>query len=186
MKKSSSLNPNDLTLFKSEFPDVKPIKQDKIPPQALSGKHKSPSSQKKSAAQAELKQAAATFHFSDGYEGYFDPSQPLKYVQAGVDSYEVKRLRRGEYPPDLILDLHGVNKEDAKLEVAALIHAAQKQHCHCVCVVHGIGSLVLKKTVPNWLIQHPAVKGFHQAPLEWGGQGALLVLIDLPQINSKY
>lgn len=186
MKKSSSVNPNDLTLFKSEFTDVKPIKQDKIPPQALSSKQKSPHNQKKTMAQAELKQVAASFHFSDGFEGYFDPSQPLKYVQAGADSFEVKRLRRGEYPPDLILDLHGVNKENAKLEVAALIHAAQKQHCHCVCIVHGIGSFVLKKTVPNWLIQHPAVKGFHQAPLEWGGQGALLVLIDLPLINSKY
>lgn len=186
MNKTFPPNPDDLALFRSEFTDVEPIKQDKIPPQNFSSKHKSPYSVKKSIDQLQLKQAAASFHFSDGFEGYFDPTQPLKYVQPGTNSYEVKRLRRGEYPPDLILDLHGVTKAEAKLEVAALLHAAQKQHCHCVCIVHGIGSFVLKKTVPNWLMQHPAVKGFHQAPLEWGGQGALLVLIDLPQINSKY
>ncbi|MFQ3218866.1 MAG: DNA-nicking Smr family endonuclease [Paraglaciecola sp.] len=186
MNKTFPPNPDDLALFRSEFTDVEPIKQDKIPPQAFSSKQKSPYRLKKLIDQLQLKQAVASFHFSDGFEGYFDPSQPLKYVQPGTNSYEVKRLKRGEYPPDLILDLHGVTKNEAKLEIAALLHAAQKQHCHCVCIVHGIGSFVLKKTVPNWLIQHPAVKGFHQAPLEWGGQGALLVLIDLPQINSKY
>ncbi|MFT5677369.1 MAG: DNA-nicking Smr family endonuclease, partial [Paraglaciecola sp.] len=92
----------------------------------------------------------------------------------------------GDYPPDLILDLHGYKREEAKLEIAALIQAAQKHHAHCVCIVHGIGTHVLKKSIPNWLVQHPLVLGFHQAPLEWGGKGALLVLIDLPQINNKY
>ena len=186
MKKPYAPESSDSALFRSEFTDVKPIKQDKIPPQRLSSKHKSADLTKKHDPLSEVKQRNATFQFSDGFEGYFDSNQSLKYVQPGADSYEVKRLRRGEYPPDLILDLHGLNKEQAKLEIAALIYAAQKQHFHCVCIVHGIGRFVLKKNVPNWLIQHPAVKGFHQAPLEWGGQGALLVLIDLPQVHSKY
>ncbi|WP_158769332.1 endonuclease SmrB [Paraglaciecola sp. L1A13] len=186
MKKNATPESSDTALFRSEFTDVKPLKQDKIPPQRFSSKLKSTLIGKKHDPQSDLKQQNATFQFSDGFEGYFDTSQPLKYVQPGADTFEVKRLRRGEYPPDLILDLHGLNKEQAKLEIAALIYAAQKQHYHCVCIVHGIGSYVLKKNVPNWLIQHPSVKGFHQAPLEWGGQGAVLVLIDLPQINSKY
>lgn len=181
MKKSSDIDPSDIDLFRGEFDDVAPLKQDKIPPQAFSSKQKSPLATKNRQAAAQMKQAAASFHFSDGYEAHFDANSPTKYVKPGSDSHEVKRLRRGDYPPDLILDLHGFKKEEAKLEIVALIEAAQKQHVHCVCIVHGIGSYALKKSIPSWLVQHPAIQGFHQAPLEWGGQGALLVLIELPE-----
>ncbi|WP_339721461.1 endonuclease SmrB [uncultured Paraglaciecola sp.] len=173
-------------LFKNEFKDVAPIKQDKIPPQRFSSKQNSGLKQKNNADLAEIKQVAAAFEFSDGFEGYFDIGQPLKYVKPETDSHEVKRLSRGDYPPDFILDLHGINKDEAKHEIAALIHAAQKQHVYCVSIMHGKGTYALKKSIPNWLIQHPAVKGFHQAPKEWGGQSALLVLIDLPLHQAKY
>jgi len=173
-------------LFKNEFKDVAPIKQDKIPPQRFSSKQKSGLTQKNNADLAEIKQAAAAFEFSDGFEGHFDSNQPLKYVNPAADSHEVKRLRRGDYPPDFILDLHGFKKEEAKLEIASLIHAAQKKHVYCVSIMHGKGTYALKKSIPNWLIQHPAVMGFHQAPKEWGGQAALLVLIDLPLHHAKY
>ena len=173
-------------LFKKEFKDIAPIKQDKIPPQRFSSKQNSGLKQKNKADLTEIKQAAAAFEFSDGFEGHFDINRPLKYVNAEADSHEVKRLRRGDYPPDLILDLHGVKKEEAKHEIAALIHAAQKQHVYCVSIMHGKGTYALKKSIPNWLIQHPAVMGFHQAPKEWGGQAALLVLIDLPLHHGKY
>lgn len=186
MKKPSDLDPNEIDLFRGEFKDIAPIKQDKIPPQATSSKQKSTIAQKNRKASAQMKQAAASFHFSDGFEAHFDPKGPVKYCKPGTDTHEVKRLRRGDYPPDLILDLHGHKRDDAKLEIVALIEAAQKQHAHCVCIVHGIGGFVLKKSVPSWLVQHPAVEAFHQAPLEWGGQGALLVLITQPSINKKY
>jgi len=186
MKKNLTLAPGDITLFRREFTDVAPIKQDKIPPQRHCSKHKSVADKKNRQDSLELKQAAASFYFSDAFEAHFDPSQILKYVKPEADSHEVKRLRRGDYPPELILDLHGYKREEAKLEIAALIQAAQKHHLHCVCIVHGIGTQILKKSVPNWLVQHPLVLGFHQAPLEWGGKGALLVLIDLAQINNKY
>jgi DNA-nicking Smr family endonuclease len=177
---------HELNLFKDEFKDVAPIEQDKIPPQRFSIKQNSGLTQKNKKDLAEIKQAVAAFEFSDGFEGHFDTSQPLKYVKPEADSHEVKRLRRGDYPPDLILDLHGVRKEDAKYEIAALIHVAQKKHVYCVSIMHGKGTYALKKSIPNWLIQHPAVMGFHQAPKEWGGQAALLVLIDLPLHHAKY
>jgi DNA-nicking Smr family endonuclease len=173
-------------LFKNEFKDIAPIKQDKIPPQRFSSKQNSGLKQKYKTDLTEIKQAAAAFEFSDGFEGHFDIDQPLKYVKLETDSHEVKRLRRGDYPPDLILDLHGVKKEEAKHEIAALIHVAQKKHIYCVSIMHGKGTYALKKSIPNWLIQHPAVMGFHQAPKEWGGQAALLVLIDLPLHHAKY
>ncbi|WP_297819973.1 endonuclease SmrB [uncultured Paraglaciecola sp.] len=173
-------------LFKNEFKDIAPIKQDKIPPQRFCSKQNSGLTQKNKTDLTIMKQAAAAFEFSDGFEGHFDIDQPLKYVKPETDSHEVQRLRRGDYPPDLILDLHGFKKEEAKHEIAALIHVAQKKHIYCVSIMHGKGTYALKKSIPNWLIQHPAVMGFHQAPKEWGGQAALLVLIDLPLHHAKY
>ncbi len=173
-------------LFKNEFKDIAPIKQDKIPPQRFCSKQNSGLTQKNKTDLTIIKQAAAAFEFSDGFEGHFDIDQPLKYVKPETDSHEVQRLRRGDYPPDLILDLHGFKKEEAKHEIAALIHVAQKKHIYCVSIMHGKGTYALKKSIPNWLIQHPAVMGFHQAPKEWGGQAALLVLIDLPLHHAKY
>ena len=33
--------------------------------------------------------------------------------------------------------------------------------------------------MPLWLAQHPDILEFHQAPLEFGGQGTLSVLVEL-------
>lgn len=180
MKKKHTLAEDDIALFRDSVDGITPFKQDKIQLKPKGGK------KNKTEEQNLLKQAAASFEFSDGFEAHFDETQPLKYVKPGADTFEIKRLRRGEYPPELILDLHGYKRVDAKHEVAALITAAQKHQHHCVCIVHGIGSKVLKRTIPNWLVQHPSILGFHEAPLEWGGKGALLILVDLPRDNNKY
>ncbi len=51
--------------------------------------------------------------------------------------------------------------------------------------MHGVGKYVLKKQVPLWLAQHPDILAFHQAPLEFGGHGALLVLVELEDWQMK-
>lgn len=181
-KKPPLLAEEEIALFRQQIGRVKPIKQDKIQPQSPPSKKKTLEvrlnrTNQRDEALRSARQAAASFQFSDGFEAWFDPSLPVKYVRPGIDTHEVKRLRRGDYPPDLILDLHGLKRDEAKLEIAALLYTARKQHCSCVCIVHGIGGHVLKRHVPNWLIQHPDVLAFHQATLEWGGNGALLVLL---------
>ncbi|KXI27843.1 endonuclease SmrB [Paraglaciecola hydrolytica] len=175
----------DLDLFNQETSGIVPLKQDKIPPQRFSSKYISQSKQKNLNERTQIKQVTASFVFSDGFEGYFNPDEKLKYLKVGVDNHEIKRLGRGDYSPELLLDLHGLTQEDAKLEIAALLHAAHKQHVHCVSIMHGIGKFILKKSVPNWLTQHPYVLGFHQAPAEWGGKSALLVLLDVPDNHKK-
>ena len=84
-----------------------------------------------------------------------------------------------------LMALRPILIQTKKLEIAALLHAAHKKHANCVSIMHGIGKHILKKSVPNWLIQHPNVLGFHQAPKEWGGKSALLVLLDVPTYFKK-
>lgn len=169
----SSVNIQEKLIFKDAIGKVKPMVQDKTPPKANIIKKTILQKKDKAAKQH------AQFHFSDEFEPDLSSQGPMKYVRHDVDTFEVKNLRRGQYAPDLILDLHGLDQLQAKQEIAALLYACQKEHAQCICIVHGIGSRILKTKVPHWLVQHPDVMAFHQAPLEWGGNGALLALIEL-------
>lgn len=173
MKFKDALSKHEKKLFKDAIGKVKPLVQDTIHPAKRTIKPKLTIANEKNAKRD------ASFHFSDEFEPLLPEHGPMKYVREGSDSYSAKHLRRGIYSPDLILDLHGLDQHNAKKEIAALLHACQKEHAQCVCIVHGLGTRVLKNKVPHWLVQHPDVIAFHQAPLEWGGAGALLVLIDL-------
>ena len=83
--------------------------------------------------------------------------------------------------PDVYLDMHGMTQQEAKRELGAMIAHCIKESVACACVQHGIGKHILKQKVPLWLAQHPDVMAFHQAPLEFGGNGALLVLLSIPE-----
>jgi DNA-nicking Smr family endonuclease len=173
MKSKDALNVEEINLFKDTIGKVKPMVQDRIHPAKRTSK------QKKILAKQKDKKALAEFNFSDEFEPALNLNGPLKYVRDGVDSFEAKSLRRGQYAPDLILDLHGLDQHQSKREIAALLAACEKEHAQCVCIVHGLGGRILKNKVPHWLVQHPDVMAFHQAPLEWGGNGAILVLVEL-------
>lgn len=179
MKFKDALSEQEKQLFKDAIGKVKPMVQDTIHPEKRSGKQKT----KKLIEKTEKQHAS--FHFSDEFEPNLNSNGPMKYVREGVDSFEAKNLRRGAYAPDLILDLHGLDQRQAKAEIAALIYACQKEHAHCICIVHGLGSRILKNKVPHWLVQHPYIMAFHQAPLEWGGDGALLALVEIKDKFAK-
>ncbi len=177
---NKSLSCNDKKLFIDAIGTVKPMMLDTILPVKRISKHKTTHASNKSSKEF------AQFHFSDEYEPYLNKQGPMKYARNDVDSFEIKNLRRGFYTPDLILDLHGLDQNQAKKELAAILFACQKEHAQCICIIHGIGSYVLKNKVPHWLVQHPDVMAFHQAPLEWGGKGALLALIEIKdKFNNK-
>ena len=173
MKFKDALNADEKKLFKDAVGKVKPMVQDRVHPEKRTIKSKSTLSKQKD------NKALAEFHFSDEFEPDLNTQGPLKYVREDVDSFEAKNLRRGQYTPDLILDLHGLDQQQSKREIASLLAACDKEHAQCVCIVHGLGARILKNKVPHWLVQHPSVMAFHQAPLEWGGNGAILVLVEL-------
>lgn len=171
--KKQPLNQDDLELFRDAVTGIKPLKQDTLPPASK------PCKKKIIKQQSIKKNRQAGFYFSDDFEPVFPSEGPMRYRRDEVAEFEIKQLRRGDFYPELVLDLHGLNKDDAKVEIAALIEQANKEQIDCICIVHGIGERVLKRMTPRWLVQHPKVRGFHQAPLEWGGNGALLIKLDI-------
>lgn len=182
-----SIDPIDENIFQQAIGKVKRLKTDTIHFDKKLSKPKNNSQLKKyqENSQQDKNKSLAQFYFSDEFEPNLNTQGPMKYIRSDVDSFEAKNLRRGVYTPDLILDLHGLDQRQAKQEIAALLYACQKEHAQCICIVHGLGSKVLKNKVPHWLVQHPDVMAFHQAPLEWGGNGALLALIELKDKFNK-
>lgn len=174
--KPSCDNDDDFALFRAAVGPVKRLTQDKVAP-TKAQKLQAKASIRRPDTGSE-RQVSASFAFSDHYQTVLPDSGPMRYCRADAATHLLKQLRRGDYSPELILDLHGLTREAAKLELAALLHTAHKQMIECVAIVHGIGAGVLKQALPHLLVQHPHVLAFHQAPLEHGGQGALLVLVE--------
>lgn len=166
---------SDASLFQQLLEGVKPIEQDTIPPHRDHKQRKSLGSGK--VVQNPNKQNAA-FYFSDAFEAYL-PEGPIAYIREGHPPHRLKQLRRGDFAPELLLDMHGMTKQEAKRELAALIAAATADNIHCVSVMHGKGKRILQQQLPHWLIQHPDVIALHQAPRTWGGSSALLVLLNV-------
>lgn len=177
-------NDDDLSLFRTAVTGITPLKQDTY-------QHKrriTPVKRLHSASTPDHRQRRlldASFAFSDMYQASLPTEGPMRYCRPDEPSHSLKRLRRGDFYPELVLDLHGLNRDSTKQELSALLYTARKELIDCVAIVHGIGSGILKNALPHYLIQHPHVKAFHQAPLEYGGQGALLVLVEtLDPLNA--
>lgn len=167
------LDEEAISLFRAEMKGVKPLKQDTFVAERLHKKK----------AQATIKeqreQQDTLFYFSDEYEPLLNEESAVKYLRENEDSHLLKQLRRGDFSPEIFLDLHGLTREQAKLELAALIQTCEKEHLYCASVMTGYGTYTLKRQIPRWLVQHPKVRALHQAPKEWGGEAAILILIDV-------
>ena len=167
------LDEEAISLFRAEMKGVKPLKQDTF---VAARPHK-----KKALAtiKEQREQQDTLFYFSDEYEPLLNEESAVKYLRENEDSHLLKQLRRGDFSPEIFLDLHGLTREQAKLELAALIQTCEKEHLYCASVMSGYGTYTLKRQIPRWLVQHPKVRALHQAPKEWGGEAAILILIDV-------
>ncbi len=166
---------NDLSLFHEAVKGVKKLSQDTI----IQAPNRN--FQQKEVKRQSREASDTHFYFSDEFVPLLSEEGPTRYARSDVSKYEVKKLRRGVYTPDVFLDMHGMTSQEAKRELGAMIAYCIKNNVHCACVQHGIGKHILKQKVPLWLAQHPEVLAFHQAPLEFGGNGALLILLSIPE-----
>ncbi|MGR6646872.1 endonuclease SmrB [Avibacterium paragallinarum] len=166
------LKDEDLVLFRDEVQGIKPLKQNEIIPV-----YKKPNPNQRLREQREKEDTL--FFFSDDYEPLLNEEGGFKYLRSGEDSYLLKQLRRGDFSPEIFLDLHGLTREQAKLELVALLQACEREHIYCASIMTGYGTYTLKRQIPRWLVQYPRVRALHQAPKEWGGEAAILVLLDV-------
>jgi len=107
----------------------------------------------------------------------------LSFQRAGVRTQVLRRLRRGLYPIEAELDLHGLSQAAARDQLADFIAHSRDGGCRCVRIIHGKGyrsgarGPVLKIAVDLWLRRHMDVMAFVSARAIDGGTGALYVLL---------
>lgn len=107
----------------------------------------------------------------------------LSFRRGGVRDQVLRRLRRGLYPVDDELDLHGLSQTAARSHLADFIARSRDGGCRCVRIIHGKGyrsgarGPVLKTAVNLWLRRHMDVMAFVSARAIDGGAGAVYVLL---------
>lgn len=112
-------------------------------------------------------------------------SEQVEGRASGVSRRTLRRLRRGYFPLEQRLDLHGMGQAEGRRAVAEALTRAWERGRRCLLVVHGRGlhsegEPVLKSSLPEWLAEAPhgpRVQAFVTAPRKLGGAGATLVLL---------
>ncbi|MEJ2121767.1 MAG: Smr/MutS family protein [Alphaproteobacteria bacterium] len=116
----------------------------------------------------------------------------------GLDRRTAERLRRGQFPIEARIDLHGQTQAEAHRALIAFVTGSHKAGRRCVLVITGKGGPpgarrdsgegvmpdrergILRRAVPRWLNEpdlRPLILSFAQAQPAHGGAGAVYVLL---------
>jgi len=173
-------------LFKASIGGVKrlPESDRHVPSLPKAGAIVTPAPARK-LSQAEDDAAVLRESLSDLFEvdHYLENDPALNYAAPGIGPDVVKKMRKGHWPIQDELDLHGLRRDEARDSIGAFLGHATRRKLRCVRVIHGKGfgskgqEPVLKSMVHSWLVQKPEVIAFCQARRSEGGDGALVVLL---------
>lgn len=167
----------EASLFRDAVRDVAPLAPSgKI---AITGHHPRPVPQRYRPSEESTLDDSLSDHISLEMEA----GDEWVFMRPGISRQTLRRLRRGYWPVQAQLDLHGFNREEARLRLAAFLDSSRTQGLRCVRVIHGKGlssktsEPVLKVRIGSWLSQREEVLAFCQARPEDGGSGAVMVLL---------
>ncbi len=119
----------------------------------------------------------------------FDIADTDEFIEGhvrGLDLHVVRRLKRGDLAVQGHVDLHGMLKDEAKLELVTFLARCRQQGKRCVLVVHGRGLHskdqvpVLKEALKRWMATDRFARhvlAFSSARPHDGGAGAVYVLL---------
>ena len=177
--------PDDDSLFNEAMSDVIPVSaegRNKVPFHSKHARPAHPAPDEEQEALAHLRGLVTgsiemDITFSDEY---------IEGSIWGVARKTMKRLKRGQIPVQDHIDLHGLTKNEAEVEVRKFLLNSHRRGLRCVLIVHGRGLNspdsfpVLKDRLPIWLNSGPARKivlAFATAKPYDGGTGAIYVLL---------
>lgn len=105
----------------------------------------------------------------------------ISYKQAAISHKTLRKLRKGQYNVEAILDLHGMNTEEAKIAVEQFLIQCLQRQVRVVLIIHGKGhhsqGPVLKNKLNHWLRATKSILAFCSAAPEHGSRGAIYVLL---------
>lgn len=116
-------------------------------------------------------------------DDWLEAGDEPNFLRPGLSRQVLRKLRSGAWVIQKQLDLHGMDRHEAREALAGFLAACVKRDIRCVRVIHGKGlgsknrQPVLKAKVKHWLSQREEVLAYCQARPVDGGNGALLVLL---------
>lgn len=173
------IDPDDLAAFRAAVADARPLpKSGRV---HLGGQPPAPRPLQHLADEhAALRESLhGPITLQDRLEGGDEPS----YLHAGLASSVLRDLRRGRWVIQDEIDLHGLNREEARTLLAGFLANSLKHGIRCVRVIHGKGlgspgkQAVLRRLVRGWLMQKSEILAYCQAKPQDGGEGAVIVLL---------
>jgi DNA-nicking Smr family endonuclease len=130
--------------------------------------------------------AAVPTSVPDTLSDFAAENAPEEFLRNGMSRLTLRKLRRGNWPVQDRLDLHGMNGDKARKLLQEFLLDAIQRESRCVLVIHGKGlnsrggEAVLRRLTRHWLTQYPRVLAFCDAAPAEGGSGAALVLLKSP------
>lgn len=135
--------------------------------------------------EARLSRAARDFTLKQSLD---DPraeqsAEEIAFRSPNISERTFRKLRRGRFSIEDEIDLHGLTRAEARLELKRFLGDCADRGLGCVRVVHGKGARsgpdgpVLKAHVQYWLAQWEEVLAFVSASRRHGGSGAVYVLL---------
>jgi DNA-nicking Smr family endonuclease len=177
--------PDEETFFLEAMSDVEPLS--KGPKTVI----RLPDPEKRPTHAARDDELEGIAHLADLVSGSADMDITFsdEYIEGCVHGFSPKlmrKLKRGRFPIQDYVDLHGLTKQDAETRVREFLIQSHKYGLRCVLVVHGRGLNsenhipVLKERLPLWLSRGPVKKrvlAFSTAQPYDGGTGAIYILL---------
>ena len=167
----------DVALFREAVADAVPLLSDKV---FHEGERPLPiPRQRQKDEAAALAESLAPAPLETMLEG----GDELAYLKPGLPRTVLRDLRRGRWVTQDQLDLHGLNREDAREMLAQFLLSSLGRGNRCLRIIHGKGlrspgrEPVLKELVKSWLATRPEVLAYSQARAADGGAGAVTVLL---------
>jgi DNA-nicking Smr family endonuclease len=115
-----------------------------------------------------------------------DDGRRVEGRRIDIPQEAVRDLRRGRFPIDGRLDMHGMSLLEARSELESFLRTTRARGERCVLVIHGKGSHspggsgILRGEIAAWLSQGPAsehIAAFATAQNDDGGEGAVYVML---------
>lgn len=173
MSKKTKINPEEIADFLKAVKDVKPLAHNKV--------RLTPSRQQTSRIKETWEESLPlNLNESDDLVPV-NAEAFMLYKQASVSHKTLRKLRKGQYNVEAVLDLHGMTVEEARIAVDHFLRECLHENIRVVLIIHGKGHHsempILKNKLNHWLRQIETVLAFCSAASVHGSRGALYVLI---------
>lgn len=128
-----------------------------------------------------------SLHGPIGLQDRLEGGDEAHYLRSGLANTVLRDLRRGRWVIQDEIDLHGLNRDEARHLLAGFLAHCLQQGKRCIRIVHGKGHgspqklSILRQLVRGWLAQRSEVLAYCQAKPQDGGEGALIALLRAPK-----